>query len=86
MLLVDAGLWFDEFFQRMSQLDVPAFAFLTFYALLVILFASVFSIMSQLGGPDHFRVGSLTRAISFSEAIHFSIITISTVGYGDIVP
>jgi hypothetical protein len=33
----------------------------------------------------HFRVGSLARAISFSEAIHFSIVTISTVGYGDIV-
>jgi len=31
-------------------------------------------------------VGTVTRRISFSEAIHFSIVTISTVGYGDIVP
>jgi voltage-gated potassium channel len=86
IFLVDAGLLFDEFFQRMSRLAVPAFAFLTFYALLVILFASVFSIISHFAGPDHFRVGSVTRAISFPEAIHFSIVTISTVGYGDIVP
>ena len=86
IFLVDAGLLFDEFFQRMSRLAVPAFAFLTFYALLVILFASVFSIISQFAGPDHFRVGTVTRPISFSEAIHFSIVTISTVGYGDIVP
>ena len=43
IFLVDAGLLFDEFFQRMSRLAVPAFAFLTFYALLVILFASIFS-------------------------------------------
>jgi voltage-gated potassium channel len=86
VFLVDAGLLFDEFFQRMSRLVVPAFAFLTFYALLVILFASIFSIISRFAGADHFRVGNVTRALSFSEAIHFSIVTISTVGYGDIVP
>ncbi len=86
VFLVDAGLLFEEFFGRMSKLAVPAFAFLTFYALLVILFASIFSIISQFAGADHFRVGTVTRAISFSEAIHFSIVTISTVGYGDIVP
>jgi voltage-gated potassium channel len=86
IFLVDAGLLFEEFFQRMSRLAIPAFAFLTFYALLVIIFASIFSIVSQFSTGDHFRVGSLTRALSFSEAMHFSIVTISTVGYGDIVP
>jgi voltage-gated potassium channel len=86
IFLVDAGLLFEEFFQRMSRLAVPAFAFLTFYALLVILFASIFSIASQFSGGDHFRVDNVTRALSFSEAMHFSIVTISTVGYGDIVP
>ncbi len=86
VFLVDAGLLFDEFFQRMSRLLVPAFAFLTFYALLVIVFASLFSILSQFSAEPHFRIGSVARAISFSEAIHFSIVTISTVGYGDIVP
>jgi len=86
IFLVDAGLLFEEFFQRMSGLAVPAFAFLTFYALLVILFASLYSIISQFVGAEHFRVFNTTRAISFSEAIHFSIVTISTVGYGDIVP
>jgi voltage-gated potassium channel len=70
----------------MSRLAVPAFAFLTFYALLVIFFASIFAIVSRFAGADHFRVGTVTRRISFSEAIHFSIVTISTVGYGDIVP
>jgi voltage-gated potassium channel len=86
IFLVDTGLLFEEFFRRMSRLAVPAFAFLTFYALLVILFASLFSVVSQFAGADHFRVGNLVRAISFSEAVHFSIVTISTVGYGDIVP
>ena len=86
IFLVDAGLLFEEFFQRMSKLAVPAFAFLTFYALLVILFASIFSIVSQFSTEEHFRVGSVPKSLSFSEAIHFSIVTISTVGYGDIVP
>jgi voltage-gated potassium channel len=86
IFLVDAGLLFEEFFQRMSRLAVPAFAFLTFYSMLVIVFASFFSTISQFSAEPHFRVGSVARAISFSEAIHFSIVTISTVGYGDIVP
>jgi len=43
IFLVDAGLLFEEFFHRMSRLAVPAFAFLTFYALLVIFFASIFA-------------------------------------------
>ena len=86
IFLVDAGLLFEEFFRRMSRLAIPAFAFLTFYALLVILFASIFSIVSQFSTGDHFRVGSVTRGLSFNEAMHFSIVTISTVGYGDIVP
>ena len=86
IFLVDAGLLFDEFFQRMSRLAVPAFAFVTFYSMLVIVFASIFSIISLFSSVAHFRVGSVVRTISFSEAIYFSIATISTVGYGDIIP
>lgn len=86
VFLVDACLLFDEFFQRMSRLAVPTFAFLTFYSLLVIAFASIYCIISYYGAGAHFQVAAHTRGISFSEAIHFSIVTISTVGYGDIVP
>jgi voltage-gated potassium channel len=86
IFLVDAGLLFDEFFQRMSRLAVPAFAFLTFYSLFVIAFASVYSIMSRHSGEAHFKVEGVARGLSFSEGVHFSIVTISTVGYGDIVP
>jgi voltage-gated potassium channel len=86
VFLVDAGLLFEEFFHRMSRLAVPAFAFLTFYSLLVIVFASIFTILSQHATGDHFLVSNVARTISYSEAIHLSIATISTVGYGDIVP
>jgi voltage-gated potassium channel len=86
VFLVDAGLLFEEFFHRMSRLAVPAFAFLTFYSLLIIVFASVYTILSQYSPYQHFQVGTEARAITYSEAIHLSVATISTVGYGDVVP
>ncbi len=86
IFLVDAGLLFEEFFHRMSRLAVPAFAFLTFYSLLVVVFASIYCILSQYSPDMHFRVANVARTLTYSEAIHLSITTISTVGYGDIVP
>jgi len=86
VFLVDAGLLFEEFFFRIQRLVVPAFAFLTFYSLLIILFASAYHILSQYTGKPHFYVGGSPQVLSFSESIYFSIVSISTVGYGDIVP
>lgn len=86
VFLVDAGLLFEEFFQRISRLVVPAFAFLTFYSLIVVVFASVYCIISRYALEPHFRVAAEARPVSFAEALHFSVVTLSTVGYGDIVP
>lgn len=86
IFLLDAGLLFEEFFRRMARLAIPAFAFLTCYAMLVIIFASLFMLMAKHGDQPHFRVVGEARAITFPEAVHFSITTLSTVGYGDIVP
>lgn len=86
IFLVDAGLLFEEFFARIARLVIPAFAFLTFYSLLVILFAAAYRILSQYTSEPHFYVGGAPRALSFSESIYFSIVSINTVGYGDIVP
>jgi voltage-gated potassium channel len=46
IFLVDAGLLFEEFFSRVSRLVIPAFAFVTFYSLIVILFASAYRLIS----------------------------------------
>jgi hypothetical protein len=64
----------------------PGLRFPHLYSLLIILFASAYHIISQYTGNSHFYVGGAPRALSFSESIYFSIISISTVGYGDIVP
>ena len=86
IFLVDAGLLFEEFFSRVARLFIPAFAFFTFYSLIVILFASAYRLISVYTPEAQFNVGGALRGLSFSESIYFSINTISTVGYGDIIP
>jgi voltage-gated potassium channel len=86
VFLLDTGLLFEQFFARMAGLIVPAFAFLTCYSLMVILFASIYLVLDHLGGGANFRVEGVVRAISFPESLYFSVVTLSTVGYGDIVP
>jgi voltage-gated potassium channel len=84
--LLDVGLLFEEFFGRIRLLLMPAFAFLTFYSLVVIIFASAYRVLDRLTVEPQFTVDTVARRISFSESLYFSIVTLSTVGYGDILP
>jgi voltage-gated potassium channel len=84
--LLDSGLLFEEFFQSAARLLVPAFAFLTFYSMLVIVFACIYRILDRFTEAPQFMVNAVPDTISFSQALYFSIITVSTVGYGDVVP
>jgi voltage-gated potassium channel len=84
--LIETGLLFEEFFHRISSLFVPAFTFFTFYTLNVIVFAAIYRIVDRLSAAPDFLVAGQARDISFLESLYFSIITLSTVGYGDIVP
>jgi len=84
--LIETGLLFEEFFQRLSGLFVPAFTFFTFYTLNVIVFAAFYRIVDRLSEVPDFMVAGEVRDITFLESLYFSIITLSTVGYGDIVP
>lgn len=86
VFLLDTGLLFEDFFSRIAGLLVPAFAFVTCYSLVVVLFASIYSVLDRLGGGLNFRIEGIARAISFPECLYFSVVTLSTVGYGDIVP
>lgn len=84
--LIDTGLLFEEFFARISQLAAAAFAFLTFYSVIVIVFAGLYRVIDKLSGTPHFSVHGVPRAISYAESLYFSIVTMATVGYGDITP
>jgi voltage-gated potassium channel len=86
IFLLDTGLLFEEFFARAARLTVPVFAYLTFYSLAVIVFGSVYSGIDHLTHAAHFQVDGVLRELSFAESLYFSLITLSMVGYGDIVP
>lgn len=86
IFLIDAGLLFEEFFQRLERLVLAVYAFLTFYSLIVVAFAAIYKIVDRAVPGPHFRILGDDRAIAFSDAIYFSVVTLSTVGYGDILP
>ncbi len=84
--LIDIGLLLDEFVTRMGRLLIPALAFLSFYAILVIIFAALYGIISHSSAAHEFRIGAEHRSLTYFEALYFSVATLATVGYGDIVP
>ena len=86
LLMMDVAMVFEGVAARLDRLVMPAMAFLTFYALLVIVFASFYRIAELLLGAPQFMVQGHVAALSFPDALYFSVITISTVGYGDIAP
>jgi voltage-gated potassium channel len=86
IFLIDAGLLFEEFFERLERLILPVYAFLTFYSLLVVAFAAIYKLIDDRAGGPHFRILGEDRAIGYGDALYFSIVTLSTVGYGDVLP
>jgi len=84
--LVSVGRSFESFFARLRQLFVAIFAFVTFYSLLVISFACIYRIIDLATPAPQFLIGGKGQMIGIMECAYFSIITMSTVGYGDIVP
>ncbi len=84
--LVDTGLLFEEFFDRSARMLVAVFAFLTFYSLIVVIFAAVYRVLDRIGSTPQFFVNGALKEISFSDALYFSLVTLATVGYGDMTP
>ena len=86
IFLLRTGLAFEEFFTRVKGLLAPVYAFTTFYTLNVIVFACLYRIVDRIFEAPQFVVRGQPSEIDFIDSLYFSIITLSTVGYGDIVP
>ena len=86
VFLIDTGLLFDQFFVRMLHLFAPAFAFFTLYSFNVIVFAVIYRIIDRIADAPLFFIAGERQPISFVDSLYFSLITVSTVGYGDITP
>jgi voltage-gated potassium channel len=86
VFLLDSSLLFEQLFRRLGRLVTAAFAFLSFYTLLVIAFGAVYRLLSHWALSPQFAVGGVMRELAFSEALYFSLVTLATLGYGDVVP
>jgi voltage-gated potassium channel len=86
VFLLDTGLVFEALFKKVQRLYIPAFAFFTFYSMNIIVFAAVYRVFDRFSEIPQFTIDGVLRGITFQESLYFSIVTLSTVGYGDIVP
>jgi voltage-gated potassium channel len=61
-------------------------AFVTFYALLVVVFACLYRIADLTAPVAQFSLHAVPARISFVDALYYSVATITTLGFGDIAP
>jgi voltage-gated potassium channel len=86
VFLLDIGLLFGAFFQRAARLVAPAFAFLTFYSLLAIVFAAIYTVVDRISLQPNFQIAGSIRTVNFPECLYLSVTTLGMVGSSDIVP
>jgi voltage-gated potassium channel len=86
LLQMDVAIIFESVAERLNRLLMPVVAFLTLYSLLVVVFACLYRIAEFSSGIPQFSVHGKADVVTFSDALYFSVATISTVGYGDISP
>jgi hypothetical protein len=85
-LLVDVSAIMRQVGRRVQVLAVPIATYVSLFALLAVAFGCVYRIAAGFSERHIFILRGQPTEISFSDALHFSIVTLSTVGYGDIQP
>lgn len=85
-LLVDVAAILTLVTARIRFLAVPMATYVSLFALIAVAFGCFYRIADALSqGPLFQKIGTMGR-LDFSEALHFSVVTLATVGYGDILP
>lgn len=83
--LLSTAILSEDFFANAARLAKPAFAFFTVYSLLVLVFGCFYTILDRYSASANFLAGGVIRKLSFGEGLYLSIVTLSTVGYGDFI-
>jgi len=85
-LLVDIAVIFRTVTLRLTRLAVPIAAYSSLWALLSVVFGCLYRIADGVSNTPMFNGLHGPLRMTFSDAMHFSVVTLSTVGYGDIQP
>jgi len=86
LVMIDIAMVFEGVAARLDRLVRPMMAFVTFYALLVVVFACLYRIADLTAPVAQFSLHAVPARISFVDALYYSIATITTLGFGDIAP
>jgi len=86
LVMIDVAMVFEGVGARLDRLVRPLMAFVTFYALLVVVFACLYRIADLTTRTPQFTLHAAPARISFVDSLYFSVSTITTLGYGDIAP
>jgi len=84
--MLDTGLAFEGLFETLAEAFLPLYAFLVFYSTVVIVFGALYRVIDVHSATVHFLVDGAPYKLTFMDGLYFSLITMSTVGYGHIVP
>ncbi|RVT98924.1 two pore domain potassium channel family protein [Rhodovarius crocodyli] len=85
-LLVDVAAILTLVARRLRFLMVPMATYVSLFTMMAVAFGCFYRIADGLSREPLFRSHDVMARIDFSEALHFSVVTLTTVGYGDIMP
>ena len=86
LVMIDIAMVFEGVAARLDRLVRPLMAFITFYALLVVVFACLYRIADLTTRMPQFALHGEPARISFADSLYYSVATITTLGFGDIAP
>lgn len=86
LMLADVADILTGIAERLKFLAAPIITFSLLFGLLAMIFGCFYRVADGLSARPLFqRYGELAR-LDFAETLHFSVVTLATVGYGDILP
>lgn len=86
LMMIDVAAVFESVTARLDRLVLPLVAFVTFYALIIVVFACLYRIADLTNPAPQFAIHAHAARISFNDALYYSVASITTLGFGDIVP
>lgn len=85
-LMVDVAAILTLVAKRLRFLMVPMATYVSLFTMIAVAFGCFYRIADGLSRQPLFQRHGEAAWLTFSEALHFSVVTLTTVGYGDFLP